>query len=202
MPEQISKESIMTNEEVLEIFKKAGAFLEGHFILTSGKHSPNYFEKAKVLQYPENNTIFAREIIDHFKDKKIDLVIAPATAAIVLGTETARQLNVRSVYSERENGIMSLRRGFEIQPGENVLIVEDIVTTGGSVFEVIELVKKLGGNVTGIGLLIDRSNGKVNFGYDTKALATVEAVSYDENEIPEWLSKIPAVKPGSRSLKN
>jgi orotate phosphoribosyltransferase len=191
----------MTNEEVLDIFKNSGAFLEGHFILTSGKHSPHYFEKAKVLQYPENNSKFASEIIRHFNDKNIDVVIAPATAAIVLGTEVARQLNARSVYSERENGVMSLRRGFEIQAGENVLIVEDIVTTGGSVFEVIDLVKKFGGNITGIGLLLDRSNGKVNFGYDTKALATVEAITYDENEIPGWLEKIPARKPGSRDIK-
>jgi orotate phosphoribosyltransferase len=190
----------MTGEEVIEIFKKSGSFLEGHFVLTSGDHSPHYFQKSKVFQFPEYNTAFSAAIIDAFKDKTIDKVVAPATGAIVLGTEVGRQLGVPNIYAERENGVMSVRRGFEINEGENILIVEDIVTTGGSVKEVVEMVEKLKGNIVGIGLIIDRSNGKVDFGYPTKALATVDVVKFKPDEVPDWLKEIPITTPGSRYL--
>ena len=190
----------MTGEEVLEIFKKSGSYLEGHFVLTSGDHSPHYFQKSKVFQYPEYNSAFAEAIVEKFKDKKIDKVVAPATGAIVLGTEVGRQLGVPNVYAERENGVMSLRRGFGIKEGENILIVEDIVTTGGSVKEVVEMVEKMKGNIVGIGLIIDRSNGKVDFGYDTQALATVDVVKFHPDEVPDWLAEIPITTPGSRYL--
>src|SRR6186997_528198 len=107
----------MTTEEVIEIFKKAGAMLEGHFVLTSGHHSPHYFQKSKVLQYPEYNRIFASAIAEKFRDKKIDVVVSPAVGAIVLGTEVGRQLNVRNIFCERENDVMTLRRGFELNKG-------------------------------------------------------------------------------------
>ncbi|HMS66275.1 MAG TPA: orotate phosphoribosyltransferase, partial [Ignavibacteria bacterium] len=181
----------MKNEEVLEIFKKTGAMLEGHFILTSGFHSPHYFQCAKVLQYPEYNQLFASEIAVKFKDKNIDVVITPAVGGIVFGTEVGRQLNARTIFSERENGVMTLRRGFEISKGEKVLVCEDVVTTGGSVFEVIELVKNSGAELSGVGFIVDRSNGKVNFGTDQFCLATAEVIKFSENEIPEWLEKIP-----------
>lgn len=190
----------MTNEEVFDIFKKTGSYLEGHFVLTSGDHSPHYFQKSKVFQYPEYNSKFATAIIEAFKDKKIDKIVAPATGAIVLGTEVGRQLNVPNIYAERENGIMTVRRGFEINEGENILIVEDIVTTGGSVKEVVEMVEKLKGKIVGIGLIIDRSNGTVDFGYETKALATMDVVKFHPDEVPEWLENIPVSTPGSRYL--
>lgn len=190
----------MTGEEVLEIFKKTGSYLEGHFVLTSGDHSPHYFQKSKVFQFPEYNTAFAKAIIEKFAGKQIDKVVAPATGAIVLGTEVGRQLNVPNIYSERENDVMSVRRGFEINEGENILIVEDIVTTGGSVKEVVEMVERLKGNIIGVGLIIDRSNGKVDFGYETHALATVDVVKFKPEEVPDWLEAIPITTPGSRYL--
>ena len=192
----------MNSKEVLEIFKKTGAMLEGHFILTSGFHSPHYFQCAKVLQYPEFNQLFASKIAEKFKDKKIDVVITPAVGGIVFGTEVGRQLNSRTIFSERENGVMNLRRGFEISKGENVLVCEDVVTTGGSVFEVIDLVKKSGGNLIGVGFIVDRSNGKVDFETEQYSLAKTEVIKFPENEIPDWLAKIPVTKPGSRALKN
>lgn len=192
----------ISNSEVLEIFKKTGAFLEGHFILTSGFHSPHYFQCAKVLQYPEYNTLFATEIANHFANQKIDVVVSPAVGGIVLGTEIGRILNARTIFTERENGKMTLRRGFEINENENVIVCEDVVTTGGSVFEILEIVKEKKANLTGVGFIIDRSNGKVNFGCNQHSLATIEVIKFPESDIPGWLSKIPVTKPGSRSLKS
>ena len=137
----------MTSEQILDIFKKTGAMLEGHFVLTSGYHSPHYFQCAKVLQYPYCNSMFASAIAEKFHDKNINVVISPAVGGIVLGTEVGRQLNVRTIFSERENNVMTLRRGFELSKGENVLVCEDVVTTGGSVFEVIDLVKRSEANL-------------------------------------------------------
>jgi len=191
----------MTEKEVLDIFKKTGAMLEGHFVLTSGFHSPHYFQCAKVLQYPEYNSLFSSMIAEHFKNSEIDTVISPAVGGIVFGTEVGRQMNKRTIFSERENGKMTFRRGFEIEEGENVLICEDVVTTGGSVFEVIDLVKNSGANLKGVGFIIDRSNGAVNFGTEQHSLAKMEVIKFSENELPEWLKKIPVTKPGSRDLK-
>lgn len=188
----------MTNEEVLDIFKKTGAFLEGHFILTSGNHSPHYFQCAKVLQYPEYNTLFSNEIANYFSNQKIDVVISPAIGGIVLGTEVGRILNARTIFTERENGKMTLRRGFEIIENENVLICEDVVTTGGSVFEIIDIVKEKKANLTGVGFIIDRSNGKVDFKCNQFSLASIEVIKFPPDDIPDWLSEIPVTKPGSR----
>ncbi|MBI5404581.1 MAG: orotate phosphoribosyltransferase [Ignavibacteriae bacterium] len=191
----------MTDEDVLSIFKKTGAFLEGHFILTSGFHSPHYFQCAKVLQHPEYNTLFASEIAKHFKEKKIDVVVTPAVGGIVLGTEIGRILNSRNIFTERENGKMTLRRGFEINENENVLVCEDVVTTGGSVYEILDLVKEKKANLEGVGFIIDRSNGKIKFGCEQHSLASVEVIKFQESEIPDWLKNIPVTKPGSRALK-
>lgn len=191
----------MTNEEVIEIFKKTGALLEGHFILTSGFHSPNYFQCAKVLQYPEYNSLFSKLIANHFSDSKIDLVVTPAVGGIVLGTEVGRILNARNIFTERENGKMKLRRGFEIIKDENVLVCEDVVTTGGSVFEILDIIKEKNANISGVGFIIDRSNGKVNFGCDQFSLASIEVLKFPPDGIPEWLEKIPVSKPGSRNFK-
>ena len=190
----------MTSEKVIEIFRKTGALLEGHFILTSGYHSPHYFQCAKVLQYPEYNTMFSRTIADYFENDSINVVISPAVGGIVLGTEVGRLLNSRTIFTERENGVMTLRRGFELNKGENVLICEDVVTTGGSVFEIIKLIGNYGAKLKGIGFIIDRSNGKVDFQTKQLSLAKFDVVKYGKDEIPEYLSKIPVTKPGSRKL--
>ena len=190
----------MQDKDIIEVFKKTGALLEGHFVLTSGFHSPHYFQCAKVLQYPEYNTQLAALVAGHFREKKIDVVVTPAVGGIVFGTEVGRQLNARSIFSERENGVMKLRRGFELSKGENVLVCEDVVTTGGSVMEVIELVKESGANLCGVGFIIDRSGGTVDFGTEQFSLAKFEVVKFAESEIPEWLANIPVTKPGSRTL--
>ncbi len=188
-------------DQLIEIFQKTGALLEGHFILTSGRHSPTYFQCAKVLQYPEYLQKFSNEIVNYFQDINVDIVITPAIGGIVLGTEIGRQLNKQTIFAEREQGIMTLRRGFEINPETNVLVIEDVITTGGSVSEVIELVNNSGANVVGVGVLVDRSGGKVKLHEKQFCVTELEAVSYEDDQIPEDLANIPLLKPGSRSLK-
>ncbi len=189
------------SDQVLDIFRETGALLQGHFILTSGRHSASYFQCAKVLQYPEHLQLFANEIVDYFRDLSIDLVISPAVGGIVLGTEVGRQLNVQTIFTERESGVMTLRRGFEILAGNNVLVVEDVVTTGGSVQEVMNVVIKVGANIVGVGVLVDRSAGAVKLHDNQFCVTELEVVSYGADEVPEKLASIPILKPGSRSLK-
>ena len=189
------------SNQVLDIFRETGALLQGHFILTSGRHSDSYFQCAKVLQHPEHLQLFANEIVDGFRDLSIDLVISPAVGGIVLGTEVGRQLNVQTIFTERENGVMTLRRGFEILAWNNVLVVEDVVTTGGSVQEVMNVVNKAGANIVGVGVLVDRSGGMVKLHDNQFCVTELEAVSFGADEVPEELASIPVLKPGSRSLK-
>lgn len=190
----------LTEKNILEIFKKTGALLEGHFLLTSGRHSNKYFQCAKVLQYPEYTEQICKIIADHFKDYYIDTVISPAMGGIIVGQEVARQINKRSIFAEREDKKLVLRRGFTIKPGEKVLVCEDVVTTGGSVFEVIDIVKESGGEVVGVGYIVDRSNGKVNFGFPQKSTMKMEVISYLPEECPLCKENIPLVKPGSRKV--
>ncbi len=186
--------------ELLEIFKKTGALLEGHFLLTSGRHSNVYFQCAKVLQYPEYNTMVCSKIADHFKSFEIDTVIAPAIGGIVVGQEVARQLNKKFIFAEREEKQLTLRRGFSIEKGEKVLVCEDVVTTGGSVFEVIDIVKNSGAEVAGVGFIVDRSNGKVDFGFPQMSTMKMNAVSFLPEECGLCKEGLPAVKPGSRKV--
>ena len=189
------------SNQVLDIFRETGALLQGHFILTSGRHSASYFQCAKVLQYPEHLQLFANEIVNYFRDLSIDLVISPAVGGIVLGTEVGRQLNVQTIFTERESGVMTLRRGFEILAGNNVLVVEDVITTGGSVQEVMNVAIKAGANIVGVGVLVDRSAGAVKLHDNQFCVTELEVVSYGADEVPEKLASIPILKPGSRSLK-
>jgi len=191
---------ISDENDILEIFKKTGALLEGHFLLTSGRHSNKYFQCAKVLQYPEYTEKVCGIIADHFRDYDIDTVISPAMGGIIVGQEAARQLNKRSIFAEREDKKLTLRRGFTIEPGEKILVCEDVVTTGGSVFEVIDIVKEQGGEVVGVGYIVDRSNGKVDFGYPQKSTMKMEVISYTPDECPLCKGNIPLVKPGSRKV--
>jgi len=189
------------SDQVLDIFRETGALLQGHFILTSGRHSATYFQCAKVLQHPEHLHRFANEIADHFQDQGVDLVISPAVGGIVLGSEVGRQLNIQTIFAEREQGVMTLRRGFEIQTGNNVLVVEDVVTTGGSVQDVMNVVTKAGANIVGVSVLVDRSGGVVKLHNNQFCVTELEAISYGADEVPEELASIPILKPGSRSLK-
>ena len=188
---------MINKEQMLDIFKSTNALLEGHFVLTSGRHSANYFQCAKVLQYPEYLTAFSIMISDEFEKIEPDVVISPAIGGIVLGTEVGTQLGCRTIFAERKNGDMVIRRGFEIQSGERVLIVEDVITTGGSVKEVMKLVLGGGAEIVGVGVLVDRSNG-VQLHKNQYSVVKLDAVSYGENDVPKELAAIPIQKPGSR----
>ena len=190
----------MTNEEILSLFKQSKALLDGHFQLTSGLHSPHYFQCAKVLQYPEFATKLCSEIAAAFRGKPIDVVIAPALGGIVVGQEVGRQLNVRTMFTERKDMEMQLRRGFEIAPGERVLVCEDVVTTGGSVREVIDIVNRQGGILVGVGAIVDRSGGKIEFP-NFFATLTMQVVTYKPEECTLCKEGIPVDKPGSRPRK-
>jgi orotate phosphoribosyltransferase len=191
----------LNKEDVLKIFTSTEALLEGHFLLTSGRHSNQYFQCAKVLQYPDYTSQICSLIADHFKEYEIDTVIAPAMGGMIVGYEVARQLNKRSIFTERENKEMTLRRGFSISKGEKVLVCEDVVTTGGSVFEVIDIVKKFGAEIVGVGSIVDRSNGKVDFGYEFFPSLRLNAVSYSPDDCTICKEgKLELVKPGSRKV--
>jgi orotate phosphoribosyltransferase len=190
----------MTNDEILLLFKQSHALLDGHFQLTSGLHSPHYFQCAKVLQYPKNAELLCREIVEKFHEKKIDVVIAPALGGIVVGQEVGRQLGIRTMFAERKEGVMQLRRGFEIHRGENVLVCEDVITTGGSVREVIEIIEGSGGTVVGVGAIVDRSGGKAslpNFNPTMK----MDVVTYQPDLCPLCKQGVKIDKPGSRVNK-
>ena len=188
----------LPKEEILQIFRETDALLDGHFLLTSGLHSPHYFQCAKVLQYPQYLHLFSGEIAKHFEDSEIELVISPAIGGIVVGTEVGRMLEARTIFAERENGVMSLRRGFGIKKGERVLAVEDVVTTGGSVKEIIQLVEKAGATLAGVGYIVDRSSGKTTFNAKTFSVLQMDVVTYTPESCPLCKLGTPAVKPGSR----
>ena len=190
----------MTEAEVKELLIKHGAILEGHFLLTSGLHSGMYVEKFQVLQYPKATEKLCEGFAEKFKDEKIDVVIGPVTGGIILAHETAKHFGTRAIFAERDNGRMTIKRGFEIQPGERVLIVEDIVTTGGSVMEVIDVVREWGGIVAGVAMLVDRSGGTVDFGVPAKALLTLKIDTFTPENCPLCKSGTPLVKRGSRKV--
>jgi orotate phosphoribosyltransferase len=188
----------VNNKEILDIFRNTGALLEGHFILTSGRHSSSYFQCARVLQYPKHLTHFASMIAEHYKGTKIETVISPAIGGVVLGTEVGRLLNAQTIFAERKDGEMCIRRGFEIEPGQNILVVEDVITTGGSVKEVMDQVINQEGNIVGVGVMVDRSNGTVSLHENQFSIIALEATSYESDEVPDSLSAMPVQKPGSR----
>ena len=187
---------------VLDMFRRSGALLEGHFQLTSGLHSNQYFQCAKVLQFPEYAEILCGDIAEAFRGAALDAVIAPAIGGIVVAQEAGRQLRLRTMFAERKEGAMELRRGFALAPGERVLVCEDVVTTGGSVQEVIDIVRRLGGRVAGVGYIVDRSNGTVRFAMDGDAkqhpVLTMDVVAYKPVECPLCAQGSTPVKPGSR----
>ena len=187
-------------KDIINIFEKTGALKDGHFKLTSGLHSPTYFQCALVLQHPEYCALIAGKIADNFSNQSIDVVISPAIGGIVVGQEVGRQLGVRTIFSEREKGEMKLRRGFNLNPGERVLVCEDVVTTGGSVFEVIEIVKKYKAVIAGVGFIVDRSGGQVNFSDNQFSLVQLSVESYDPENCPLCDKNVSIDKPGSRKI--
>ena len=191
----------MGEQDVLDEFRAAGALLEGHFILTSGLHSPRYLQCARVMMDARRGARLCAELttrIDPSLREQIDLVVSPAMGGIIVGHEMGRQLEVPAIFVERVDGVFTLRRGFEIENGARCLMVEDIVTTGLSSRETIDTVTNLGGNVIAAACLIDRSSGAADLGVPLSALATIDIPTFDADDLPGWLASIPAEKPGSR----
>lgn len=189
---------MLDQKEILEIFRETKVLREGHFRLTSGKHSRKYMQCALVLQYPKFTERLCEDLARRFKGQEIHAVVAPAIGGIIVAYEIAKVLGIRALFTEREDGKMVFRRGFDLEDDENVLIVEDVITTGGSVFEVMDAVKERGANVCGVGVLLDRSNGKVHFGVKKEALLSMEIETWEAEECPLCKEGIPIVKPGSR----
>lgn len=183
---------------VEEIFHQSGAILKGHFLLASGVHSPIYWEKFRVLQYPNYTEQLCRLIVDHFREQRIQVVAGPTTGGIILAFEVARQLGVRGIFAEKvDTAERAFRRGFSIDPGERVLIVDDILTTGSSIREVMAAVTKQEGIVIGIGVLVDRSEQKVEFGIPLFSCYRSITPTYPPQDCPLCAAQIPLVKPGS-----
>ncbi|MBX4336071.1 orotate phosphoribosyltransferase [Bartonella raoultii] len=192
----------MNTQDVIDIFKKADAILEGHFILTSGRHSAIYMQKAKVFMHADLTEQLCRGLAEKIKksiEGKIDYVVGPAVGGLIPSYETSRHLGVPSLWVERVNGVFELRR-FEIKKGARVVIIEDIVTTGLSIRETIKALVDVGANVLASACILDRSGGKVGVGVPLIALAEYEIASYDSDELPAELAVIPAIKPGSRNI--
>ena len=191
----------MTNNEFIEMLKEAEVLLEGHFLLTSGRHSDKYMQCAKIFQNSKYSVPLCGELVEKYKNDNIEVVIGPAIGAIQMAYEVGKQLGVKNIFAERENGKMTLRRGFTIEKGQRVLVVEDVVTTGGSVREVIELVEQCGGVVAGVGSIVDRTGGKIDFGVPYKSAFSMDITSYEADECPICKTGAPLVKPGSRNVK-
>ncbi|WP_152568500.1 orotate phosphoribosyltransferase [Thermoactinomyces daqus] len=186
---------------VEEAIERTGVLKEGHFLLSSGRHSGKYMQCAALLQYPQDAGKAGEAIASLFKGEKIDVVVGPALGGVIIAHEVARALNVRCLFAERKDGKMELRRGFAIQPGERVLVVEDVVTTGGSVKEVIELLLPLGAVIAGVGAIVDRTGGKNPFAYPFRALTKIHIESYEPENCPLCQQGLPVHKPGSRTAK-
>ena len=188
----------MTQAEVLQIFRNTGALLEGHFILRSGLHSRQYFQCALALQQMPVVEKIGAALANKVRSLGAVTVIAPALGGLVIGQEVARQLGMRFIFAEKEEGKLVLRRGFKIAPGEKILVVEDVVTKGGRVQETIDNVRAQGGNVVAVATIVDRSNGAVNFGVPFASLITLQVEVFKPDKLPPDLAAIPAVKPGSK----
>ncbi|MCA3623116.1 MAG: orotate phosphoribosyltransferase [Methylobacterium sp.] len=193
----------MTRDEILAEFRAAGALLEGHFILSSGRRSPVFIQKFRVFEHPARTETLCRALAEKLTAAfgKVDVVVAPAIGGIVPGYEIARALGARSIFVEREEGVFQLRRGFEIREGERVVVVEDIVTTGLSVRECLNSLGDQPGKILGVACLIDRSGGKADVGAPLVSLCEYVVPDYDPRELPPELSSIPPTKPGSRGLQ-
>ena len=186
-------------ESILEHFKFCDAYLEGHFELSSGLHSPNYLQCALALQYPSDAAGYGRLIAEKFVNQNADAVASPAIGGLVIGYVVAQSLNVRFLWTERQNGEMKLRRGFSVKPGERIVVVEDVITTGGSTRECIDVLTRAGASVIGAASVIDRSNGKADVGVPRFSLANIEVPAYRPDECPMCAAGTAAVKPGSRA---
>jgi orotate phosphoribosyltransferase len=190
----------MTEQETLALYEKTGGLMHGHFRLSSGLHSSVYLQSALVLQYPDHAAALGAALAEPFRRERVATVLAPAIGGILVAHEVARALGARALFTEREGGAMSLRRGFSLTPGERCLVVEDVITTGGSTREVIQVVEACGGVLVGVGALIDRSGGQARFPVRQAALARVAADTFPPEACPLCRAGSQPVKPGSRGL--
>lgn len=188
----------MTTAEALELFRETGALLDGHFVLRSGLHSRQYFQCALALQRMPIVERFGKALADRLRDCGAETVVAPAMGGLVIGQEVARQLGLRFIFVEKEEGKLVLRRGFRIREGEPILVVEDVVTKGGRVQETIGIVREHGGRVVGLGMLVDRSGGRLSWDVPAASLIALEVETFPPEAVPADLAAIPAVKPGSK----
>ena len=188
----------MNSDQILQHFKDTNALLEGHFILSSGLHSPNYLQCALALQYPFDAAKFGNAIAEHFTDANIETVASPAIGGLVIGYAVAQALNVRFIWTERQDGTMTLRRGFSIKENERILVVEDVITTGGSTRECIAALEQHGARIVGAASIIDRSNGATDVGVPRIELVRLDVPSYKPEDCPMCKQGEIAVKPGSR----
>ncbi|MGD9568230.1 MAG: orotate phosphoribosyltransferase [Sedimentibacter sp.] len=184
--------------DVVEVLKECEALLEGHFLLSSGKHSNRYCQCAKLMQYPDKTAKVISIVADKVKDLGIDVVVGPAMGGITAAYELGRQLNIRAIFTERENNVMTLRRGFEIKPGEKILIMEDVVTTGKSSVETAKVLENHGGEVIGIGCIVDRKSSEIHL--PIYSAVELEFETYDSNSCPLCNDGSVPVKPGSRKF--
>lgn len=190
----------MDYEQIIEHFRSTGALLEGHFLLSSGLHSPQYLQCALALQFAADAASFGHEIARNYLSSEIETVASPAIGGLVIGYAVASALNVRFIWTERESGKMTLRRGFAVKPGERILVVEDVITTGGSTRECIAALTERGAEVVAAASIIDRSNGKADVGVPRTSLATLDVPSYSQDDCPMCADGSEAVKPGSRNI--
>jgi orotate phosphoribosyltransferase len=188
----------MTSDEALQIFRETGALLDGHFVLRSGRHSRQFFQCALALQEMSVVEKLGAALSGRVRDLGATTVVAPAMGGLVIGQEVARQLGTRFIYVEKENNSLALRRGFNISAGEKILIVEDVITQGGRVRETMDIVRKNGGNLVGVALVVDRSNGTVDLGVPTFSLLQMEVETFDPNNLPDDMQKLPPTHPGSK----
>lgn len=188
----------LSREEILKILEETKVLNEGHFLLSSGRHSAQYMQCARLFENAEYSSLLCKEVCEKFADTKIDIVVGPAIGGIIMSYEVSRHLGVKNIFAEKVEGGMALRRGFEIPEGANVLVTEDVVTTGGSVRKVMDVVRAHGGNVVGVASIVDRSNGTVDFGVPFNAVLTTEVISFEPDECPLCKEgKTPAIKLGS-----
>ncbi len=192
----------MTKEQAFAILKEAGVLMEGHFRLTSGRHSNKYLQCAKIFRNTKFSEPLCAALAEQYAADGVEVVIGPAMGAVQMAYEVSRALHCENFFTERdENGKMQLRRGFSVQPGQKVLVVEDVVTTGGSVREVLDLVRAAGGEIAGVGAVVDRTGGKIDFGVPFKAVVSVEVESWEPEDCPLCREgKQELVKPGSRKV--
>jgi orotate phosphoribosyltransferase len=183
--------------DVEGLFRSVGVLQEGHFVLTSGLHSPVYWEKFRVLQYPQHTGVLCGLIAEHFRNRQPTVVVGPTTGGVILSFETARLLGIRGIFAEKEADGRALRRDFKIAPGESVLVVDDVLTTGKSVVETLDAVRRAGGNVIGVGVLVDRSESLPPFGAELFSCLRAPAVAYAPEVCPLCAAGIPVKKPGS-----